>query len=236
MNKYHRYINVPFELKEPPLNRYADDEEFRVKGRCGLDQCKDRCEFANINACYDQDFFKWLKLSLKVNEDKVQDFLAEYGLFSDNILYFITKPDDKMIVHIDNNKEEYYLAEERKIEDYLDDHAKINFTWGPKESTMRWWSSDKKDISIESDVDEDGNEWKLVVGNEKKSKLLYEKSIYKPSLVNAGVLHSVYNPSKIERRITQSFNIVDKRKIKLVSFQDAVEIFDKYITEQEEIA
>ena len=141
-----------------------------------------------------------------------------------------------MIVHIDNNKEEYYLAEERKIEDYLDDHAKINFTWGPKESTMRWWSSDKKDISIESDVDEDGNDWKLVVGNEKKSKLLYEKSIYKPSLVNAGVLHSVYNPSKIERRITQSFNIVDKRKIKLVSFQDAVEIFDKYITEQEEIA
>ena len=41
----------------------------------------------------------------------------------------------------------------------------------------------------------------------------------------------MYNPSKVERRITQSFNIVDKKKIKLVSFQNAVEIFDKYITE-----
>ena len=80
------------------------------------------------------------------------------------------------------------------------------------------------------------NDWKLVIGDEKKSKLLYEKSIYKPSLVNAGVLHSVYNPSKVERRITQSFNIVDKKKIKLVSFQNAIKIFDKYIIEQEEIA
>ena len=234
MNKYHRYIDVPFDIKEPPINRYADDEEFRGRGRdrCDLPQCKDRCEFANINACYDMSFYNWMKDNLKENEDRVQNFLSEYDMFSDNILYFITKPDDKMIVHIDNNKEEYYINEERTIDDYLDDHAKINFTWGPKDSVMRWWISEKDNISIVSDTDERGDEWKLVIGDEKKCEMVYEKSIYRPSLVNAGVLHSVYNPSKLERRITQSFNIVDKKKIKLVTFQEALKIFDKYIVEE----
>ena len=232
MNKYHRYIDVPFDIKEPPLNRFAEDDDFRVKNRCGLEECKDRCEFANVNACYEQSFFKWMKENLKENEDRVQSFLAEYDMFSDNILYFITKPSDKMIVHIDNNKEEYYLNEERTIDDYLDDHAKINFTWGPEDSVMRWWISDKDNIKIVSDIDDEGNEWKLVIGDEKKCDRVYEKSIYKPSFVNAGVLHSVYNPSKLERRITQSFNIVDKKKIKLVTFQEALKIFDKYIVEE----
>ena len=229
MNRYHRYIDLPFSVKSPSLDLYGDIEEYRVKGRCGLEQCKDRCEFASVTACYEKDFFQNLKDDLAENEKKVQNFLAEYGMFSDNILYFWTKPNDKMIVHIDNNKEEYYLHEERTVDDYLDDHVKINFTWGPKESVMRWWVSDKENISVEDDTDADGNTWKLVIGDEKKCTMVYEKSIHRPSLVNAGALHSVYNPSKTQSRVTQSFNMVDKSKLKLVTFNDALDIFYKYI-------
>ena len=230
MNKYHRYIDLPFDVKPPSLDLYGDVDEFRVKGRCGLEQCKDRCEFASITACYEKDFFKNVKKDLAENVVKVQNFLAEYDMFSDNILYFWTKPNDRMIVHIDNNKEEYYLNEERSVDDYFDDHVKINFTWGPKESVMRWWSTDKDNVSIEDDEDEtDGFVYKLVIADEKKCKMEYQKSIYKPSLVNAGVLHSVYNPSKTQSRVTQSFNIVDKRKVKLVNFYEALDTFKELI-------
>ena len=60
----------------------------------------------------------------------------------------------------------------------------------------------------------------LVIADEKKCKMEYQKSIYKPSLVNALYCISVYNPSKTQSRVTQSFNIVNKRKVKLVNFYE----------------
>ena len=47
--------------------------------------------------------------------------------------------------------------------------------------------------------------------------------------MNGGRLHSVINPSKIEGRLTQSFNIVSKSELETVKFNEALEIFKQYV-------
>ena len=55
--------------------------------------------------------------------------------------------------------------------------------------------------------------------------MVYEKTINKPSIVNTGVPHSTHNPSKKER-FTLSYNLVRKTDLKLVTFFEALWLFD----------
>ena len=129
---------------------------------------------------------------------------------------------------MDNNKETNYFKKDRKPTDYIDDHAKINITWGPPESKMQWWTADDSAVQMGEEEDDKGEIWKILYAKEKDCNLVYEKSITRPSLVNGGRLHSVINPSKIEGRLTQSFNIVGKSKLETIKFDEALEIFKEY--------
>ena len=230
MNNYHRFINLPFKIKKPSIFKTTDNIDDNIReGGCGLPECVDRCQFGSITACYDKSFWDSIKDDLKENENNIQSFLDNYNLFSDNPLYFWTKPGDNLHIHVDNNKETNYFKKDRKPTDYIDDHAKINITWGPPESKMQWWTADDSAVQMGEEKDDKGEIWKILYAKEKDCTLVYEKSITRPSLVNGGRLHSVINPSKIEGRLTQSFNIVGKSKLETIKFDEALEIFKEYI-------
>jgi hypothetical protein len=116
-------------------------------------------------------------------------------------------------------------ADDKKISDF----AKINWTWGDPESELRWWSIEDESKLFICPTPDDlrpviGDSY--VCASEHNCKLLYSQNITKPSLVNAGMLHSVYNPSPIGR-ITLSLLIEkDNENIK---FLDAVKIFEKVV-------
>ena len=55
--------------------------------------------------------------------------------------------------------------------------------------------------------------------------MIYEKTINKPSIVNTGMPHSTHNPSQVDR-FTLSYNLVRKTDLQLVSFFEALWLFD----------
>ena len=91
----------------------------------------------------------------------------------------------------------------------LDDHVKINITWGPEEGVMRWWVSNKtqvftdiedvklnyKGVDVDAADEFSHRQHTNVLAEEKDCKLVYEKNTNIPSLVNVGMLHSTYNPT-----------------------------------------
>jgi hypothetical protein len=121
------------------------------------------------------------------------------------------------------------------------DICKLNFTWGPLDSTTRWYkvkddsklinhkfgkdASNKKfyDIGIEPDIDISHiwiAEWEDV-------DLVYEAVIDRPSLLNISQLHSTWNPSPTEHRWTLCFTLLENKQP--LTFNRALEIFGDYM-------
>ena len=114
MNNYHRFLNLPFKIKKPSVVKTTDNIDENIKeGGCGLPECIDRCQFGSITACYDKSFWDSIQDDLKENENNIQSFLDNYNLFSDNPLYFWTKPGDNLHIHVIITKKQVIL---RKIE------------------------------------------------------------------------------------------------------------------------
>ena len=230
MNNYHRFLNLPFSVKNPTILKITDNIDGQVE-ECayGLSECQNRCEFGSITLCYKNTFFESLKEDLKDNAKNVKNFLDKFGLFFDNPLYFWTKANDKLHMHVDNNKEFSYYDGTNDLKDFFDNHVKINFTWGSSDSKMQWWHCDEKDIKISDKKDKNGDVWVTPFANEEDCNLVFEETISRPSLVNGGTLHSVINPSKTKNRLTQSFNIVSKSNFESIKFNEACEIFKEYV-------
>jgi hypothetical protein len=210
MNKYHRYLNLPFEIKKPDEFNYMTDHVQHIN----LDDTYDCSELNN-----------WLK---------------KIGIEIEIVEAFYTPPGGELPIHAD------YIT--------LDDHCKINLTWGPKEGTIRWWNILNGDPIVISSLQnlreklDDGFEYrgftskdvdtysvieeeKILIANQEDCELIYEANTNHLSLVNTGALHSTYNPTT-EGRWTLCFVLMkDNTTIK---FDDAAELLKNYIGENNE--
>jgi hypothetical protein len=171
---------------------------------------------------------------------KLNKFLSGIGLMICHTEVFYTPPGGAEIpIHADDA--------------VLDNRAKINITYGPKQGRMRWWQSTKtKNITGSdeiaayaeslanaqfSDRFSDKKQRGNLVAEKKDSVLMHEASTNNVSLVNVGQLHSTYNPHPSEGRWTLCF-IPGSHKMKYalgrshLTFEEAVEAFSPYIKEK----
>ena len=164
-----------------------------------------------------------------------KEWIESHGLYISNVLEaFYTKPNGGRVpLHADTGYQR----------PGINDICKLNFTWGPLDSTTRWYrvkdetklvnhkfgkdASNKKfyDIGIEPDIDISHiwiAEWEDV-------DLVHEAVIDRPSLLNISQLHSTWNPSPTEHRWTLCFTLLENGQA--LPFTRALQIFKDYIVE-----
>ena len=164
-----------------------------------------------------------------------KEWIESHGLDISNVLEaFYTKPNGGRVpLHADTGYQR----------PGINDICKLNFTWGPLDSTTRWYrvkddsklinhkfgkdASNKKfyDIGIEPDIDISHiwiAEWEDV-------DLVHEAVIDRPSLLNISQLHSTWNPSPTEHRWTLCFTLLENGQA--LTFAKALQIFKDYIVE-----
>jgi len=172
-------------------------------------------------------------LDRSVIYEPFQDWIESKGLRISNILEaFYTPPNGgKVPLHADTGYQR----------PGVNDICKLNFTWGPKDSTTRWYrvkdesklinhtfgkdASNKKfyEAGIEPDIDIDT----IWIADWKDVDLVHEAVIDRPSLLNISQLHSTWNPSPTEDRWTLCFTLLENGKA--LTFNRALEIFKEYI-------
>ena len=215
-NIYHRYIKLPFEFVEP---------DWKDVRRTFSEEQKKGSEYYDIKEKGDTDVYF---CHTPENDKKVTEFLDMFNLFYDSKLVFYTKANEEIKVHIDNNKEEIYS---KKVDNFIDNHAKLNITWEPNGGKLRWWDlKNDKDLKIDTHTTPLGKTWNVIWANQNECDMVYEKEINKPSIVNTGRPHSTFNPSK-EGRLTLSYNLVKKNNLELVSFFEALWLFVDLLSE-----
>jgi hypothetical protein len=119
--------------------------------------------------------------------------------------------------------------------------CKLNFTWGPLDSTTQWYKVKDNSKLIKRYLDSDHSNTKFyeaginpdidisysLFANREDVDLVYEAVINRPSLLNISQLHSTWNPSPNELRWTLCFILLENGK--QLTFQRALEIFKDYI-------
>lgn len=163
---------------------------------------------------------KWdnVDLNYKHQDKNIQSWFSDLGMTCGKIEVFYTPPNGSLPIHSDDYDEKRKRAE---------DHVKINISWGPEESTLRFYEATKtfflKDPSM------DCLSRLTLVAREEDCKMVYEVNTNSPSLISSGVLHSTYNPTN-EGRWTLCF--VPCLKGRLIPFSSALSLFDKFIIKQ----
>lgn len=161
-----------------------------------------------------------------------KNFVSSFGLTISNVLEgFYTQPNGGRVpLHADTS-----------TLPGVNDICKLNFTWGPSESTTQWYkikdiSKIKKHCINDNDANKKFYEAGIVpdidieyvlFADRDDADLVYEAVIDQPSLLNISQLHSTWNPSSTEHRWTLCFTLLENRQ--LLSFQRATEIFKDYI-------
>lgn len=127
----------------------------------------------------------------------------------------------------------------------LDDHVKINITYGPEEGKIRWWKSKKSQVvtdietakkmlhDLDNDVADEFSEREHtnVLANRDDCTLVYEANTNRPSLVNVGQLHDTYSPPH-KGRWTLCFVPGVPNGPGYIYWDEAVEIFKDYIIKE----
>ena len=125
---------------------------------------------------------------------------------------FYTPPGGKIWIHGDSNK--------------LEDFARINLSWGPKDSELIWWEP-KPGITLEPIVTAFGVDY--LRAEEKDCNVIHRAVIDRPSIVQVGMLHSTWNPGPTGRW-TLAIPLALKSEPKRVSFELATAMFADFIT------
>ena len=176
------------------------------------------------------------KFSELLEDEKIYEpfrvWVEGFGLEISNIVEsFYTKPGGGRVpLHADTST----LPGENDL-------CKLNFTWGPENSTTQWYQI--RDINkikkhylgndftnqkfekagIVPDID-----ISYVLFSElEECDLVYEAVINRPSLLNISQLHSTWNPSLNEHRWTLCFTLLENKKP--LTFARSLEIFKDYI-------
>lgn len=171
-----------------------------------------------------------------VNKDQIyppfEEWIESLGLKISNVLEaFYTKPNGGRVpLHSDTS----YIPGTHDI-------AKLNFTWGPLDSTTQWYKikdesklkkyyfgeggANKKfyEAGIVPDIDIEY----VLFADWEDAELVHEAVIDRPSLLNISQLHSTWNPSPTEDRWTLCFTLLENGK--LLTVERALEIFKDYI-------
>lgn len=161
-----------------------------------------------------------------------QSWVESFNLKISNVLEaFYTKPNGGRVpLHADTA----HLPGTKDV-------CKLNFTWGPADSTTRWYrvkdlsklkthhfgkeASNKKfyDAGIEPDIDISN----ILIAEWDDVELVHEAVIDRPSLLNISQLHSTWNPSPTQDRWTLCFTLLEDGRA--LTFNRATEIFEDYI-------
>lgn len=199
-NRFHRYLNLPFEIAKHPL----------------CDTQPEDMKHLDINPYRDPQIDSWLQgLGLECNHTEV----------------FWTPAGASLPVHADDVT--------------LDDHVKINITYGPEEGKIRWWQSNEVQVVTDietakkmlTDLDQNSadqfseREHTNVLANRDECTLVYEANTNRPSLVNVGQLHDTYSPTN-EGRWTLCFVPGVPGVSGYVYWDEALEYFKDYIIEE----
>jgi len=124
---------------------------------------------------------------------------------------FYTPPNGKIWIHGDSDK--------------LENFARINLSWGPKNSELIWWKP-KPGIILEPIVTTFGVNY--LRAEEKDCNVIHRAVIDKPSIVQVGTLHSTWNPGPTGRW-TLAIPLAEKSSPKRVSFEMAIAMFADYL-------
>lgn len=156
-------------------------------------------------------------LNFRYRDNNIESWFKQLGLTVGKYEVFYTPPHGSVPIHADDYNTKKELP---------DDHVKVNITFGPEEATTRWWKSDKtffiKDATMEC------LSRLTLCAKEEDSTMVYEANTNSPSLINAGVLHSTYNPTD-EGRWTMCF--VPCMGGRVIPAARALVIFKHYIKE-----
>jgi hypothetical protein len=160
-----------------------------------------------------------------------QKWVESFGLTISNILEgFYTAPNGGRVpLHADTSS----MPGDNDI-------CKLNFTWGPSDSTTQWYKiKDETDIKKHYLDEVDANQkfynagivpdidiTYVLFANYEDANLVYEAVIDRPSLLNISQLHSTWNPSPSEHRWTLCFTLLENKEP--ITFQRALEIFKDY--------
>lgn len=121
----------------------------------------------------------------------------------------------------------------------LDNHVKINITFGPNEGKIRWWKSNNTKVVKDRQTAQDmlglnnNNNFSQrdhtnVLAKAEDCELVWEANTNRPSLVNVGQLHDTYSPPEAGRW-TLCFVPGNKGGSDYVYWDEALEIYKDYI-------
>lgn len=171
----------------------------------------------DINPYRDHEMDKWHK---------------SLGLYINHVEVFWTPPGASLPVHADDVT--------------LDNHVKINITYGPKEGKIRWWQSNDTQVVTDTETAKEmlikdldpaeidkfsEREHTNVLANRDECTLVYEANTNLPSLVNVGQLHDTYSPMH-EGRWTLCFVPQIIGGPGYIFWDEAMEIYKDYIIEE----
>lgn len=161
-----------------------------------------------------------------------KEWVESFGLTISNVLEaFYTKPNGGRVpLHADTG----YMPGTHDI-------CKLNFTWGPLDSTTQWYkikdeSKLKKHYFGDEGINKKFHDAGIVPDFDisyvlfaewEDADLVHEAVIDRPSLLNISQLHSTWNPSPTEHRWTLCFTLLENNKP--LTFERANEIFKEYI-------
>jgi hypothetical protein len=221
MNKYHRYIKLPFSIHAP-----KDDEYNYPLG--SLEKKNIKTTDAYILNNYEHD-------------KQIENFLDQFDITYVNRLVFYTSANDKLSIHIDNNTTHHsdfnnsdLLNVIHEKYDFLDNHVKLNLTFNSNEgySTIRWWEiNDFNNVKKALIEKENGMKWYEHVADEKDCKLVYECEGLQSSIVNTGQFHSTTSNGETNNRVTVSYLLKHRDINKLVYFNEIDKIFGDILYE-----
>jgi len=180
--------------------------------------------------CFNQNYNhnNMIFVSNRFIDKSIITWIENFNLKISNVIEgFYTPPNGgKLSLHNDTNT--------------ISNATKINFTWGPSNSTTRWWQVKDDSFLIPAYPDNSHIEIEGIVpdvaitnafqSKEENCNLVCEKVINKPSLMNVGQLHSTYNPDKKQGRWTLCFTLLKLDK-SLLQFNEALEIFKDIVYE-----
>ena len=123
------------------------------------------------------------------------------------------------------------------------DAIKINMTWGPATSVIRWWKVKNESDLVEvvhdqteindgftkAGITPDIECHKCYTAESECVEKVHEVVINSPSIINVGQLHSTYNPDPNGHRWTLSFTPLKDGKI--ITFNNALKIFESCLKE-----
>jgi hypothetical protein len=104
--------------------------------------------------------------------------------------------------------------------------TKINWVFGPSGHRTRWWRIKDPNKEIQMRPLHNGPDY--IFYEDEDCELAYEKEITGGWLFNAGIPHSVWNPTD-QSRWTLSYTLYDLKQDRILEYNDALEIFKNYL-------